>query len=88
VVGTAKLLSLLDAVRIMLPPDLSFPREGFAFNMAAEAYLTARKHLTPGCYLPKGRQGDKAHDRALIRMLSIKVSAVVSARAFLEAHPA
>jgi hypothetical protein len=36
---------LLDAVKIMLPPENSFPLEGLGFNMAAEPCLTARKHL-------------------------------------------
>jgi len=35
----------LDAVRIMLPLENSFPLEGLVFNIAAEPCLTARKHL-------------------------------------------
>jgi len=36
---------ILDAVKIMLPLENSFPLEGLAVNIAAEPCLTARKHL-------------------------------------------
>ena len=34
-----------DAVRMILPPLNSLPRDGFVFFIAAEPCFTARKHL-------------------------------------------
>jgi hypothetical protein len=38
-------VSILEAVRMMLPPVRSFPLDGLVFCIADEPYLTARKTL-------------------------------------------
>ena len=40
-----EVVNVLDAVNMMLPLLASFPLEGFVFNIAADACLTARKQL-------------------------------------------
>jgi len=40
------LMFIPEAVIMMLPLLVSFPLEGFVFNMAADPYFTARKQLS------------------------------------------
>ena len=80
---------LPEATNTMLPPPYGFPRSGFAFIMANEACLTARKALrtrstgNPCLILPRG-----TYERALIRTLRMNSSEVISCRGVADATPA
>lgn len=78
-----------EATNTMLPPLCGFPRSGFAFIMANEACLTARKALRTrstgnSCVvLPH-----ETYERALIRTLRMNSSEVMSCRGVADATPA
>jgi hypothetical protein len=71
----------------MLPPLEFLPRDSFAFFMAAEANLTARKHLQPVSVLSVG--GTRyTYDNEFTLITFMKTSAVVDSRGSFDAIPA
>lgn len=73
---------------MMLPPDSSLPLDGFTFFIAAEACLTARKHLVLIVSYHYQIWPRITYESALILIFSMNSAAEMSARSFIVATPA
>lgn len=80
--------TLPEAVRTMLPPLCSFPAPGLGLSIAVEACLMARKHLRSRSTKIQDDGRLLNHERAFMRIDSIKTSWDISWRWCFVAIPA
>ena len=76
----------------MLPPDSTLPLDVFVFIIAAEACLTARKHLVRVAIMNNAaclaEKVGKTDERAFILIFSMNSSGDMSESSFVVATPA